>query len=153
MVLSRVPLEIQIGDRRIGSSEDEMTLPPGRHQLRLVNTRLGYQTDIAVDIRSSAVTTHTAVLPDGQVQVVAPPGSEIWIEGTLAGVAPLGAVTVPIGTRAIEVKHPQYGDLRAFVEVRYGGVTETRIDPRDALRRRSNDFPLPSLSQPGATIR
>jgi hypothetical protein len=152
-VFSRVPLEILAGDRRIGSSEDEITLPPGRHQLRLVNTRLGYQTDITVDIKSSAVTTHAAALPDGQVQVVAPAGSEIWIEGRLAGVAPIGVMTVPIGTRAIEVKHPLYGDERGFVEVRYGGVSEISIDPRDALRRRSTDFPLPSLTQPGPTIR
>ena len=107
---SRVPLEIQIGDRRIGSSEEEIALPPGRHQLRLVNARLGYQADVAVDVRSSALTTHIAALPQGQVQVVAPAGSEIWIEGKLVGVAPLGVMTVPLGTQAIEVKHPRYGD-------------------------------------------
>ena len=152
-VFSRVPLEIQIGDRRIGSSEEEIALPPGRHQLRLVNARLGYQADVAVDVRSSALTTHIAALPQGQVQVVAPAGSEIWIEGKLVGVAPLGVMTVPLGTQAIEVKHPLHGDGNGFVEVRNGGVTEIRIDPRDALRRRANDFPLPSLTQPGPTIR
>ena len=65
----------------------------------------------------------------------------------------LGVVTVPIGTRSIQVKHPQFGDEQGFVEVRYGAVAQITVDPREALRRRSTDFPLPSLRQPGPTIR
>jgi hypothetical protein len=153
-VASSVPLDIEFEGRILGSSLDgEVTLPIGQHRLRLINRALGYQTQISVDIEPSTVTTHTAALPEGQVQVNAPAGSEIWIEGTLVGVAPLGVMPLPIGTRAVVVRHPELGEQQGFVEVRYGQVTAVNLDPRDEIRRREADFPLPSLSAPGPTIR
>jgi hypothetical protein len=153
-IFSRVPLDIEIGGRAVGSSESgEITLPPGQHDVRLVNTRLGYQASVTLEVKPSALTSYTATLPEGQLQVDAAPGSEVWIEGALAGVAPLGAMAVPIGTREIVIRHPEFGEQREFVEVLFTGVTHLDVGHRDDGSQQKADFPLPSLSQPGPTIR
>jgi hypothetical protein len=153
-IVSRIPLDILLAGRRVGASTDEgIPLPPGRHQITLVNTRFGIETQATVEIGPSAVTTHTAELPMGQLQVNAPAGSEIWVEGYLAGTAPLDAIPTPVGTRSVEVKHPEFGNQKGFVEVVLDGAAVITIDPREVVPSRTNDFPLPSLSQPGATIR
>jgi hypothetical protein len=152
-VFSRVPLDLYLGGRRIGTTEDgQILLPSGRYRVTLVNTRLKYQGEVTLDVRPTAVTAHTVVLPAGSLQVNAEPGAGVWIEGKHAGVAPLGILSVPIGTREIVVRHPALGERREYVEVRYGEVAEVsinlgeRIDPRPA-------FPLPSLADPAPQIR
>ena len=105
-----------------------------------------------LDIRPTAVTAHTVSLPNGSLRVNTETGAEVWIEGERAGVAPLGIVPVPIGTREIVVRHPDLGERREAVEVRFGVVTEVNIARREALDPREL-YPLPSLGQPGAPIR
>jgi hypothetical protein len=39
------------------------------------------------------------MLPMGALVVTTEPGTEVWVEGERVGVAPLGAMAVPIGTR------------------------------------------------------
>jgi hypothetical protein len=131
-VFSRVPLELYVGGRRIGTSNDgEILLKPGRYRVELVNTRLNYRGETTLDIRPGAVTPHNVSLPNGLLQVNTEPDAEIWVEGERAGVAPLGAVPVPIGTRDVLVTHPEFGQRRQVVEVRYDGVTQLSIALRD----------------------
>jgi hypothetical protein len=131
-VFSRVPLDLYVSDRRIGTTEDgQILLPPGRYRVRLVNTRLKYRGEVTLVVRSAQVTAHTVRLPDGHVQVNTEPGAEVWIEGKRAGVAPLGALPVPLGSREIVVRHPDLGERREFVDVRYGEIAEVSIRPRE----------------------
>jgi hypothetical protein len=131
-VFSRVPLDLYVSDRRIGTTEDgQILLPPGRYRVRLVNTRLKYRGEVTLVVRSAQVTAHTVRLPDGHVQVNTEPGAEVWIEGKRAGVAPLGALPVPLGSREIVVRHPDLGERREFIDVRYGEIAEVSIRPRE----------------------
>jgi hypothetical protein len=90
-------------------------------------------------------------LPEGLLQVNAEPGAEVWVEGERVGVAPIAAVPVQIGTREIVVRHPDLGERRETVEVRYGRTTVVTIVRPAATA--GNPFPLPRLGQPGPPIR
>jgi hypothetical protein len=146
-------MDLYVSGRRIGTTDDgQILLPPGRYRVGLVSTRLNYRGEVTLEIRSAAVTSHTVSLPDGRLQVNTETGAEVWLEGERAGVAPLGVVPVPIGTLEIVVRHPDLGERREFVEVRYGEVTEVSIARREAFDLREAS-PLPSLGQPGAPVR
>jgi hypothetical protein len=68
------------------------------------------------------------------------------------GVAPAAPLPVAIGTREIVVMHPDLGERREFVEVRFGEVTQVTIVRREVIDP-SKDYPLPNLGQPSAPIR
>jgi hypothetical protein len=129
---SRVPLEIYAGGRRVGSTDDgQIALPRGRHTVEFVSTRLNYRGEATIDVRAGLVTTHNVFLPAGMLQLETEPGAEVTIEGQVAGVAPLDAMPVQLGTREVVVRHPELGERRGTVEVRFGEVTHLRIPLRD----------------------
>jgi hypothetical protein len=128
VVFSRVPLDLYVKGRKIGTTEDgQILLAPGRYRIDLVSTWLNYRGQIVLDVKPAGLTSHTVKLPNGMVQVNTTPGAEVWIEGQLAGVAPLGPLPAQIGTREIAVKHPDLGEKREIIEVKYGETTETTI--------------------------
>ena len=57
-------------------------------------------------------------------------GAEVFIEGERVGVAPMAAVSVPIGTREVVVKSPEFGERRGTLEVRVGQVSEIMLMPQ-----------------------
>jgi hypothetical protein len=129
---SRVPLEIYAGGRRVGSTDDgQIALPRGRHTVEFVSTRLNYRGEATIDVRAGVVNTHNVFLPAGMLQLETEPGAEVTIEGQVAGVAPLDAMPVQLGTREVVVRHPELGERRGTVEVRFGEVTTLRIPLRD----------------------
>jgi hypothetical protein len=148
-----VPLDLYISGKRIGSTEDgQIILPPGRYRVEVVSERLGYRGAVTLNVGAAAVTSHTVTLPNGLLRVHTEPGANISIEGKHVGVAPLGPLAVQIGTREVVVTHPDLGERREFVEVRFGVITDLTIARRDPIDR-AKDYPLPDLSQPSAPIR
>ncbi len=128
-VFSRIQLDISLGDQRLGTTEDgHLLVPPGHHEIQLVNDRLGYRDTLVVDIEPGEVTPYTATLPTGIVHINAVLGAEVWIEGELVGHAPLRDVFVPIGTREIVVRHPEFGERRETVDIRFGVPTEVTVE-------------------------
>lgn len=151
-VFSRVPLDLYVSGRRIGTTDDgRIVIAPGRYRVGLVNTRLNYRGEIVLDVRPFMLTSHTVSLPNGLLQVNTEPGAEVWIEGDRAGLAPLGAVPVQIGTREVVVRHPDLGERRETVEVRYGETTQITIARRENTP--GNAYPLPRLDQAGPPVR
>jgi hypothetical protein len=152
-VFSRVPLDLYISGKRIGSTEDgQIILRPGTYRVEAVNQRLNYRGAFTLNIRPAAITSHTVTLPNGQLQVNTEPGAVIVVEGKRMGVAPAAPLPVAIGTREIVVMHPDLGERREFVEVRFGEVTQVTIVRREVIDP-SKDYPLPNLGQPSAPIR
>ena len=146
-VLSRVPLELYVSGRRIGTTDEgQIVMAPGRYRVGLVSTPLNYRSEVTLDVRSGAITSHNVSLPDGLLQLDTEPGAEVWVEGERAGIAPLDALPVPIGAREVVVKHADFGERRAFVEVRHGGVTSMNVPLREVLVPPEEAFPLPSLA-------
>ena len=54
-------------------------------------------------------------------------GAEIFVEGERMGSAPVGPISVPIGTREVIVKHPDLGERRQSVEVTSGKPVELSV--------------------------
>ena len=150
-VFSRVPLDLYVAGRRIGSTNDDghIVLAAGHYTVELVSKEFNYQGEVVLDIRPGEVTSHTFTLPTGLLQVETEPGSEIWVEGERAGVAPLGPVPMPIGTRDVVVKHPDRGERRSAVTVRYNEITTLRLNLGEMVRPPQEAFPLPPQARVG----
>jgi hypothetical protein len=117
-VHSRIPLDVMMNGKRIGASGDgQLLLPPGRHTVTLSSAQYNYLGTTTVEIDPGRVREHNVKLPLGRVNIDAPAGAEVWIEGERVGEAPMRDVRVPIGTREVIVKHPSFGERREFVEV------------------------------------
>jgi hypothetical protein len=150
VVFSRVPLDLFLSGRRLGSTEGgDLVMPPGRHRIQVVSRLLNYQDEIVVDVRPAAVTSFTVSLPDGLIEVDAEPGAEIWIAGERAGVAPLAPRPIPLGTREVVARLADGSERRTSVLVKYGetarvvldGSTVSGADPRFPLPRGSEFIP------------
>lgn len=148
-VFSRIPLDVLLDGRRLGASEDgELMLPPGRYKVTLVNSRFNYHGQVTLDVTPGRVTPHTVDLPNGQLHISTEPGAQIWIEGVQVGEGPSVDVEVPIGTRDVLVRHPDLGERRQSVEVRFARRTDltltigSRTSPGEAIKQ------LPPLSAP-----
>jgi serine/threonine-protein kinase len=130
-VFSRIPLEVFADGRRVGTTdESQILLTAGRHEIELVSDRFLYRAKATVSIKSGDATPFNVKLPDGAVRVITADGAEIWIEGERIGVAPMSAVSVPIGTREVVVKSPEFGERRSALEVRFGQVSEIMLLPQ-----------------------
>ena len=152
-VASRIPLDLYLSGRRVGTTGDRrLALPAGRHTLELVSERYSYRGQLTVTVEPSRLSSRTVPLPDGRVRITTEAGAEIWIDDTYQGVAPLGTLAVPIGTQGLLVRHPQLGERRLGIEVRYGAVTEATVTFRPGGMG-SNAFPLPPLSRNAASGR
>jgi hypothetical protein len=117
-VISRLPVEVYLGSRKLGASGDtHMLLPPGQYGVTLVNTRFRYKGEVEITIRAGEVTTHTVQLPSGSLNVNTAPGAEILVDGERVGTSPTNSLSVAIGTREVLVKHPQLGERRQSGEV------------------------------------
>lgn len=54
------------------------------------------------------------------------PGATVFVNGTRAQLVN-GEVSLPVGTQAVRVTHPQYRDFVRFVDVQYGQRTEVPV--------------------------
>lgn len=127
-VFSRIPLDLYVGDRRIGSTENgQLMLPPGHHRIRVTNDRFKFHDEFELDVRPGDLTSHTVPLPTAAIRVDTAPGAEVRIEGERVGTAPIGELQIPIGTREIIVTHPEMGERRQAVEVIYGETTDVTV--------------------------
>ena len=152
-VASAIPLDLYLSGRPVGTSGNRrLVLPAGRHALELHSERYDYRGQLTVTVEPGRLASLTVALPDGQVHITTADGAEIWIDDTYQGVAPLGALAVPIGTRGVRVRHPELGERRLGVEVRYGEVTEATV-PLPAGVMRGDAFPLPPLTRNAASSR
>ena len=117
-VFSRIPVDIYQGSRKIGASGDKsILLAPGQYKVSLVNSHFHYSAEAEFTIKPGEVTTHTVELPMGSLVVNTATGADILIGGEKVGTAPMAAIQIPIGTREVTVRHPQFGERRQSVEV------------------------------------
>jgi len=125
------PLELQVyeGERLLGSTSDGIiNAPPGRREVDLVNTRVGYRARQTVYVRPGTIASIGVALPSGRVSVNAAPWAEVFIDGKSVGETPLGNLSVPIGEHEFVFRHPQLGERRQTATVRADGVTRVTAD-------------------------
>jgi hypothetical protein len=124
-----VPFVVQIAEngRSLGTSEDQIILGPGRHDLHLENSELGYRATQAVDIEPGEV-ARVAVDPRGSANINAVPWAEVYIDGEKAGETPLANVPVRLGVREIVFKNPQFPERRIVTTIKAGSPATISVD-------------------------
>jgi hypothetical protein len=130
-VSSPVVMQIFENDKRLGTSEtDRIMMPAGRHTLKIVNTRLGYQTTRVLQVPAAGAATLKIELPDGVVNLNALPWAEVWIDGRRIGETPLGNLKLPIGEHEALFRHTQLGERRQTFVVMSNEPTRVAVDFR-----------------------
>jgi len=127
-VYSPIPLDIAENGRAIGSSEQgRLMLSPGRHQLTLSNTELGYSAVKTVDIEPGEEHP-VSVQPTGELSANAVPWAEVWMDGKKIGETPTAHLIVPLGTHEVVFKNPDHADRRVTVTVSATAPVTASVD-------------------------
>ncbi len=106
-------LDVSEGGASLGILKSgRLPLPPGRHELQLVNDALGFRQTCQVQIVAGHPTILPVDVPLGRVHVNASPWAQVWIDGTEVGDTPLGDLSVPIGPHEFRFLNPQFGEKR-----------------------------------------
>jgi hypothetical protein len=125
------PFELQIyeGTRLLGTTEDgRIMAPPGPHELDFVNTRLGFRERRVIEVNPGATTAVNITTAVGIVQITAPAGADVLVDGVLFGATPLRELRLPIGLHEIVLRHPELGEQRVSITVGASAPTEVVID-------------------------
>lgn len=121
-------VEVTEDGRAVGTTEEpRIMLSPGRHVLTLSNTELGYKSVQTVEIVPGEVRSLT-LDPRGSVNLNASPWAEVWIDGKKAGDTPIANHPMPLGTREIVFRHPQFGERKVTVTVRANEPAAVSVD-------------------------
>ena len=120
-------VEIAENGSVLGTSDNQVILGPGRHELHLSNKDLGYATTQVVEVEPGEV-TRVAVDPRGVANINAVPWAEVWIDGEKAGETPLANVAIRLGVREIVFKNPQFPDRKIVTTVIAGVPSTVSVD-------------------------
>jgi hypothetical protein len=130
-ITSPFVLQIFENDKRLGTTEtDRIMMPAGKHTLKIVNTKLGYQRTQVVQVPSGAAANLKVDVPDGVVNLNALPWAEAWIDGHRVGDTPLGNLKLPIGEHEAMFRNPQFGERRLTFVVTASDPTRVSVDLR-----------------------
>jgi hypothetical protein len=121
------PLALQVyeGQRLVGSTNERVSLPPGRHSLRLVSASLEFETSANVEIAANRGLTTKVAVPNGMLSLNALPWAEVSLDGQALGTTPFANLSVPIGTHEVIWRHPQFGERRQTIVL--GAKTPARL--------------------------
>jgi hypothetical protein len=129
MVKAPFLLEIREGGTIIGTTEaDRLMLAAGRHDIELVNEKLGYRVTRVVQVMPGKVANLAVDLPKGVVHLNATPWAEVWIDGQRVGETPIGNLSIAIGAHEVVFRHPQFGEKRHAISVTMSGPTRVSVD-------------------------
>jgi serine/threonine-protein kinase len=79
------PVDVSLEGKRLGRTPLTVPLAPGAYRLELSNPAKGVRTTRAITVQDQGTTTQRFLLGKGTVQVKAPTGSHIFINGRKAG--------------------------------------------------------------------
>jgi PEGA domain len=111
------PFDVTIAEGTRALTPDDrnqVMLAPGRHELHLQNTALGYEDVRPVDVTPGETTTLSVVPPRTTITVTANAPASVWIDGVSAGDAPATAA-VDLGSHDVVVKPTDRGERRFTV--------------------------------------
>lgn len=130
-VFAPFKMEVREEGRRLGTSEDgKLLLSPGVHQLELVNTTYGVAEKRRVEITPGGTETLSIEAPAGAIEVSAPAGTQVFVDGELKATTPLAEpLRVTVGTHNVVLSHAESGQIRPqqVVTVRARQTTSIRF--------------------------
>jgi len=122
-----IVFDVAENGRALGTSENPVMLTPGHHELTLTNRDLHYSAKQPVEIEPGE-TRRVEVDPRGTVNINAQPWAEVWIDGKKVGETPLANLSIPLGSREIVFKHPQFGERKVTTTVVSGTPAAVSVD-------------------------
>ena len=130
-VTSPILLQLKEQGKLIGSTETErLMLPPGDHEIEMVNDALGYRTVRRVTVAAGKTTAARVQVPTGMLSINAVPWAEVWIGGERIGETPIGNLSRPIGVHEVILRHPEFGQQTASVTVSLKQTARLGVDMR-----------------------
>lgn len=84
--------------------DDTAKLSSGAHQLRFENRQFGYESEQQIVVHPGGQTTVSVVPPPSRLTINAPSDSEVWIDGTAVGSAPIVDFSISLGMHDMVVK-------------------------------------------------
>jgi hypothetical protein len=122
-----IVVDVSENGRPLGTSDNPIMLSPGHHELRLSNRELQFSSKEVVDIEPGE--THRIELdPRGTININAQPWAEVWIDGKKVGETPLANLSIPLGSREIVFKHPQFGERKVMTNIVSGTAAAVSVD-------------------------
>jgi hypothetical protein len=124
-----IPFVVEVSERGkvIGTSESQILLSPGKHELRLANADLGYRVTYPVDIEPGE-TTRVELDPRAIININAAPWAEVFIDGERAGETPMSSVRVRLGVREFVFRNPQFPDKKQTITVTASAPPSISVD-------------------------
>ncbi|MBA3885703.1 MAG: PEGA domain-containing protein [Acidobacteria bacterium] len=129
-----IVLEVAQAGRVLGSTQqNRLLLSPGRHTITLTNAELGYRASRVVEIEPGQE-HRLSLVPSTAVNLNASPWAEVWIDGKRIGETPIANVSVPLGTRDVVFRHPEFGERRLTPTIKVGDPKAISVDFRQPER-------------------
>ena len=117
-VYSPFELVVSEGGRTLTPDErNQIMLPPGRHELRLVNRTLEFESVRQVELKPGETLRLSITPPPSTITVTANAPAQVWLDGERIGDVPVNNAPVPLGTHEIVVKRASGGERRFTVKV------------------------------------
>jgi serine/threonine-protein kinase len=95
------PVEVALDGKPVGRSPVTVPVKPGKHVLQLTDPTRGINVSRAVRVAEAGKTSQRVVIGKGVVEVSAPAGAAIFIDGKSVGIAPVEDVSVFEGKHRI----------------------------------------------------
>jgi hypothetical protein len=95
----------------------QVMLPPGHHQVRVVNRALAYDVVHQVDLKPGEGTNLTITPPPSSLTLTSSEPVTVWLDGERLGDTPLTAVPVAIGTHDLLVRRAAGGERKLTITV------------------------------------
>jgi hypothetical protein len=130
-VVIESPIELSVFERgrlRGTTRAGRVTLPPGAHELDLVNEALGVRQASSVRVTANQSTRMSVTLPMGSLSINALPWANVSVDGSPVGTTPLANLSVPVGSHQIVWKHPTLGERRQTVIVKANAPARFGVD-------------------------
>jgi hypothetical protein len=118
------------GGALVGSGSGPLTLPPGRHELSVVNNELGVRTSVVAQVTTGKTTAVNVQLPNGVLSMNAMPWAEVWLDGEKIGETPIGNLQVRVGTHDVVFRNPDLGERHVTTVVNTKEPTRVSVDLR-----------------------
>jgi membrane protein involved in colicin uptake len=127
VISAPIVLDVAENGRALGTSDSQIMLGAGHHELHLENKDLDYTGTQAVDIEPGE-TAHVAVDPRGRANVNAIPWAEVYVDGQSIGQTPLANVAIRLGVRELVFKNPQFPDRKVVTTLKSGEPATITVD-------------------------
>ena len=120
-------LAVREGARTLAVDDrHQLLLAAGPHELHLENRVLGYEEVRRVDVKPGETLTLQITPPQSDLTVTATRNAQVWVDGALAGDAPLVAFSVALGTH--EVIARRAGEERRVIVTSTVKPVELKVD-------------------------